>query len=226
VVPERIIRDILHMAPPAAALQITTQRRLRPRPHLDARAVRRRGHADVVHIYILNNIILARILSQRPDTDSVGPRTVQTLHHDVGAVRLKRDAVVAVVDDAVLDRDGRGAVRVPAVRVLCRIGVVCAAGDGDVVVDDVGGVYDDVEPLRGESHVDVADAAAGQADDAEQDRAQDVDVLGVPVVPDLAVAIECAAPVDVDVLAANLPECGGVLEGKVEGVGVPVVGVV
>lgn len=226
MVSKRIIRHILHMAPPATALQVTTQRRLRPRPHLDARAVRGGGHADVIHVYILYNIILARILSQRPDTDAVGPRAVQPLHYDVGAVWLKRDAVVAIVDDAVLDRDGRGAVRVPAVGILGRIGVICAAGDGDVVVDDVGGVYDDVEPLRGEAHVDVADAAAGQADDAEKDRAQDINVLGVPVVPDLAVAVERAAAVDVDVLAANLPECGGILEGKVEGIGVPVVGIV
>lgn len=95
-----------------------------------------------------------------------------------------------------------------------------------MVVDDVGGVYDNVEPLRGEAHVDVADAAAGQADDTEKDRAQNVDVLGVLVIPYLAVAVERAAAVDVDVLAANLPECGGILEGKVEGIGVPVVGIV
>lgn len=65
-----------------------------------------------------------------------------------------------------------------------------------------------------------------QPDDAEQDRAQDVDVLCEEVVPDLAVAVEGAAAVDVDVLAAELEEGGGVLEGVVEGVLLPVVGVV
>jgi hypothetical protein len=65
-----------------------------------------------------------------------------------------------------------------------------------------------------------------EPDCAEEDGAQDVDVGGVEVVPDLPVAIDGAAAVDVDVGSAELEEGGGVLEGLVEGVGEPVAGVV
>ena len=65
-----------------------------------------------------------------------------------------------------------------------------------------------------------------QADGAEEDGSQDVDVDRVQVVPHLAVAVNGPAAVDVDVLATELEECRDVLEDLWEGVGLPVVRVV
>ena len=96
----------------------------------------------------------------------------------------------------------------------------------DVGKDHIGGVRNKVVPLRAVSHVDIRDVSTLETDGAEQDRTQDVDVLGVEIVPDLAVAINGSAAVDVDVLATELEEGGRVLENLVEGVLLPVVGVI
>ena len=65
-----------------------------------------------------------------------------------------------------------------------------------------------------------------QADGAEEDGPQRVYVGCVQVVPGLAVAVESAPAKDVDVVPAELEEGGGILVDLLEGVGLPVVGVV
>ena len=60
----------------------------------------------------------------------------------------------------------------------------------------------------------------------KQDRAKCVDILSVQVVPDLAVAVDRASTVDVDVGAAELEEGRGILKDLLEGVCLPVIGVV
>ena len=86
-------------------------------------------------------------------------------------------------------------------------------------------IRNEIVPLRRISEIEVGDAAAVEADGAEEDGAERVDVAGVEVVPGLAVAVEGAAAEDVDVLAAELEEGGAVLEVVFEGVGLPVGGV-
>lgn len=64
------------------------------------------------------------------------------------------------------------------------------------------------------------------ASHTKEDGSENVDVLGVEVVPHLTVAIEHAASIHIHVIATELEECGGILECLVKGVGLPVVCVV
>ena len=126
----------------------------------------------------------------------------------------------------VLNHNVIGTVRVPAIRVLSGVLALATAEDVDVIEYDVGGVGDERVPLRTVSELQIGDSRAFRADHTEEDGPQDVDVLGVKIVPGLAVSVEGAAAVDVDVLATELEEGGGVLVDLLEGVGLPVVGVV
>jgi hypothetical protein len=65
-----------------------------------------------------------------------------------------------------------------------------------------------------------------QTHSTEEDRSQDVDVLSIQVIPDLAIAIEESTTIDVHIIATKLEECGGVLEDLLESVCLPVVCVV
>lgn len=65
-----------------------------------------------------------------------------------------------------------------------------------------------------------------ELDNAKQDRSQNVDVFGVEIIPDLAVAVKHAATVDIDILAAELEEGRGVLKDLAKAIGLPVVGVI
>lgn len=221
-----VVGDVVDGAEAAAALEVAGQGRRGARPHLDAGAVAGVGHADVVDVDVLDIVDLAGVLAQRADRDAVAAVAPQVLHDDLGAVGLEGHAVVAVVDVRVLDHDVAAAVRVPAVRVLGRVLGHGAARDVDVGEDDVGAVGDQVVPLRAVAQLQVRDGAALEADGAEQDGPEDVDVLGVQVVPHLAVAVERAAAVDVHVFAAQLEEGSGILEDLLEGIGLPVVGVI
>ena len=110
--------------------------------------------------------------------------------------------------------------------VLRRTRTLARSLNCDVGEDHIGGVRNEVVPLRAVPHVDIRNVSTLETDGAKQDRAQDVDVLGIEIVPDLAVAIDGSAAIDVDVLAAELEEGGCVLEDLVEGVLLPVVGVI
>ena len=127
---------------------------------------------------------------------------------------------------AVLDDDVVAAVRIPAISVLGGVVVRAATSNVDVAEDDIGAVDDEVVLLRAVAELEVGNGAALQANGAEQDGPQDVDVLGIQVVPHLAIAVEGAAAVDVDVLASELEEGGRILENLLEGIGLPVMSVV
>ena len=221
-----IVQHVPHHARAPAPLQVAAQLALHAGPYLNPRAVRGVEHADILDQDTLHDIRLADILPQRADGDAVGAVAMHILDEDGGRVGFEGDAVVAVIDGRVLDCDGRGAVRVPAVCVFGRVVAFAVARDEDVTEDDGAAVGDEVVVLWRVDQVEIPDKAAVQADGAEEDGTQDVLVCCVQVVPDLPVAVERAAAVDVDVGAAELEEGGCVLVDLFEGVCLPVVGVV
>lgn len=64
------------------------------------------------------------------------------------------------------------------------------------------------------------------SDQSKENGTEDVDVLGIEVVPGLTVAVQGTAAVDVDVFASNLEKGGCILEHLLEGVGLPVISIV
>lgn len=65
-----------------------------------------------------------------------------------------------------------------------------------------------------------------QPDDTNQYRTENEGILGVQVIPDLAIAIEGTVAVHVDILATELEERRSILVALFEGVGLPVVCVI
>lgn len=126
----------------------------------------------------------------------------------------------------VLDHNVRAAVRIPPIGVLRRAARHTASRNGNIAKHDVCRICNQVVPLRRISEVQIGDATAVQADSAKKDGAQDVDVFGIEIIPHLAVAVERASAKYIDICAAELEEGGCVLEDLLEGVGLPVVGVV
>lgn len=151
---------------------------------------------------------------------------VHVLNQDVRTVRLERHAIVAVVNHTILNHDVRAAVCIPTISVLRRIVTRTVSTNVEILKDDVGAVGEEVVPLRRVSQVEVGNGSAVQTDGAEEDRSENVDVFGVEVVPDLTISVEHTAAIDVNILAADLEEGRGVLEGLEEAVFLPVVGVI
>lgn len=112
------------------------------------------------------------------------------------------------------------------ISVLRRILALASSSNVDVGKDNVARVCHKVVPLWRVSQVQVLDTAPLEPNCSEENRAEDVDILRIEIIPHLAVAIECTTAVDIDIGAAELEERGCVLEGLVEGIGLPVVGVV
>jgi RNA-binding protein YhbY len=64
------------------------------------------------------------------------------------------------------------------------------------------------------------------ASDAKENGTEDIDVLGVEIVPHLTVTIEHATPIHIDIFTTKLEKGGRILESLVEGVGLPIVRVI
>lgn len=218
--------DIVDTAVAAAALQVARERRGRVGPDFNAPAVGGAVHANVADPDILDNVVLADILAQAADRNTVAARARQGLDEHVGAVGLEGDAVVAVVDDRVHNGDVAAAVGIPAVGVFGNVGTRRCSRNRNVAKDDVAGIGDKVVVHGTEAQVEVGNDAVLEAVDANEDGTQSINVLRVQVEPDLAVAVEGAAAINKDVLAAELEEGGDVLVDELERVGLPVVGVV
>ena len=150
-----IVENVADLATASTSLEICRQRRWVSRPHFDPRHVTGIAHSDVVHGDVLHNVSLTRVLTQRPHTDAVAAITVQVLHHNLRTVRFERHAIVAVIDDRVLDDNIARSIRVPAVRVLCDIAAGRVATDGDVVEDHIARVRNEVVPLRRVSQIQI-----------------------------------------------------------------------
>lgn len=72
-----------------STLEITRERGRRVGPHLDAGAVAGIVHADVGHVNVLDNVVLADVLAQGADADAVRAVAPEGFHEDVGRVGLE-----------------------------------------------------------------------------------------------------------------------------------------
>ena len=151
---------------------------------------------------------------------------VHVLNQNFSTVGLEGDTVVTIVDNAVLNDNVRRTVRVPTIGILRFVLASRVASDVEVVEDDICAVGQEIIPLWRVTKVKIRDGSAVQADCAKQDRTKDVDVLSIEIVPDLAIAVQHAAAVDVHIFTANLEKSCGVLVDLVESVILPVVRVV
>lgn len=214
------------MARATSTLEITGQSARSAGPDLDTGTIRGVRHADVGNVDVLHNVDLSDVLSERANGDTVGAVADKVLHNDVGGVGLERNAVVAVVDVGVLDDDVAAAISVPSVGILGRVAARASARDVNVGEDDICRIGHEVVPLRAVAKLQVLDSGTLEANCAKEDGAKDVDVLRIKVVPGLAVTVEGTTTVDVHIFATKLEESGGVLVSLVEGVLLPVVGIV
>jgi len=125
-----------------------------------------------------------------------------------------------------LDDDVVTAISVPSISVLGGVLALTGSRDGDVREQDIGAVGNPVVVLRAVAEVQVLNSRVVQTHSTEEDGSQDVDILSIQVIPDLAIAIEETTTIDVDIVSAELEECGGILENLLESVCLPVVCVV
>lgn len=114
----------------------------------------------------------------------------------------------------------------PSISVLGGVLALAVAGNVDTLEQDVRRVGDKVVPLRGVAQLERADSTAVQPDNTHQNGTQNEGVRGVQVVPDLAIAVESTVTINVDVCSTELEESRRVLVDLLEGIGLPVVGVV
>lgn len=110
--------------------------------------------------------------------------------------------------------------------VLCNVLALTGTRDGDVGENDVAAVGDPVVVLGAVAEVQVLDSRVVQANSAEENRSQNVDVRSIQVIPDLTIAIEEATTVDIHIIATKLEKGSGILEDLFEGIRLPVVGVI
>src|SRR3569833_668044 len=99
---------------------------------------------------------------------------------------------ITVLDDRVQYGDIRAAIGVPAVGVLGGILACGGASDVDVVEHDVARVGHEVIILGAEAENQVRDDAVLQPIDADQHKAEDVDICGVRGIPRLSVSVQKA----------------------------------
>lgn len=98
-VEKSIVGHVVYIARAAAAVEIALEIRVNARPHLDARAIGGIGHGGIVNVDVLYDIKLLDVLAQRPNRDAMRAIAVEALDNDVGAVGLKGNAVIPVIDD-------------------------------------------------------------------------------------------------------------------------------
>lgn len=65
-----------------------------------------------------------------------------------------------------------------------------------------------------------------QTDDTHQDWTQGIDVGRIQIIPDLTIAIDGSATVDLHIIASQLEERSRILENLFKGMGLPVCGII
>lgn len=87
------VGDVVDAPVAASALQVARQGRGGVGPDLDAGSVCRIVHGNVGDVDVLDNVIMADVLSQRADADAVATVAEERLDQDVGRVGLEGNAV-------------------------------------------------------------------------------------------------------------------------------------
>jgi hypothetical protein len=64
---------------------------------------------------LTDNVDLSNVLTQRTNRDAMGVRAMHILDHNISSIRLKRNTVVIIKDDAVLNHDGVRSVKIPTI---------------------------------------------------------------------------------------------------------------
>jgi hypothetical protein len=86
-----------HSHPPLTITTTTPSRRVRrwiSAKHLNASAVLRVRHADVVHVHVCDDVSLASVLAKRADRDAVGAVALHVRDDHVCGVGLEGHAVI------------------------------------------------------------------------------------------------------------------------------------
>jgi len=222
----RVVGDVFNHARAAAALEVAAEFCGGVGPDFDAGAVGGVVHRGIENVDVLHNVILANILSERANRDSVGTVTPHVLYEYVRAVWLERYAIVSIVDNRILDHDIRASISVPTVSVLGNIHTVASSRNIDVVKDDIGSIGNEMVVLGRISQEQVAENGIMKTIDTDQDWSKGVDIRGIKIVPDLSIAIYGSTTVNIDIAASPLPERSHVLEDEFERMSLPVCSVV
>jgi len=216
---ESVVGDVADTAGTTTAAETGLEVGLGAGPDLDAGRVDGVAHGGVVDVDVFDNVKVLGVLAEGADRDTMGAVADQVLDDNIGAVGLERDTVVIVVKNRVLDDDVIGAVSVPAVQVLRLVVRGRAGEDIDVGDENVGGVGDEIMPVRGVAELQSGDGAAMEAFSDQHNGPLKGLVELESIIPGLTVAVEGAdaSTVDVDVLATKPPPGSLVLELVLEG---------
>jgi hypothetical protein len=114
----------------------------------------------------------------------------------------------------------------PSISVLGSVLALAVASNIDTLEQDVRRVGDKVVPLRGIAQLERADSTAVQTDNTNQNGTQDESIRSVQVVPNLTIAVQGTVTIDVDICTTELEEGRRILVDLLEGIGLPVVGIV
>lgn len=217
--------DVLDQAAAAAAGVAVSARRLgHTLPGLDICAVLAVQAFDVLEGYVLHVVRRQGVLAQRSDGHAPGPVAGDILDEQVGGVSFDGDAVIAVVDDCVLDEEGVAVPRVVAICIDCAPLIVAGGVNVQVRDGDVLAVRDKGCPELRLDNGQVIGKQVGGVGEGNADRSTGlVAVVAVLGIPGLALAIIPAALAsEGDVRASKKPGGGLVLENDTVRMGEPV----
>lgn len=200
-----------------------------PRPRLDSSRIPGIHTSNIRRRDIFNNFNLARILSDATHGESLTVVKSAIGNINICGILFHADAIVAVVDCPAEKCDVVGVHGIDAVGVDvgAKIAIAVGAGGVDVNVleENLFGAGDCHGPHLGLEEVEAFDDGVfGVGDEDGMRSAVEVAFAFVVVVPDLAVAVQSSmsVAVEVEVLAAEMPGCGLVLEADGHGVCEPI----
>ena len=177
-------------------------------PGLDVTDVEVIVEAHIARGDVLNDLVDAVVLADATNSNATTFPARYVFHKDVGGVGLLRDAVVAIGDIPVSERDIVRVDGVGAVRVVRGGAVVGGAANVDVLEQDVLGVDHSHGPHLALHEAHIFDH--GVVDPGECDLMWSARIVGlamVEVIPDLPIAVKSAiaVTVEMDIVASKSP---------------------
>ena len=116
-----LVRHVRNTTRTTTSLEIDGHCRWRSRPDLDASPIGSVVHADIVYVDVLHDVDFPGILAQGAHRDAVGAIAMQVLYQNLGTVWFEGHAIIAVVDDRVLDYDIGGSIPAQACQHSCHL---------------------------------------------------------------------------------------------------------